>query len=71
VGGAASSSAIESQMLAKFDGKIEFDSVTYYQISPAKDGEENVVVITRMGEMRIVNDEGIVLLQVKSLMVLP
>ncbi|HMN31938.1 MAG TPA: DNA-directed RNA polymerase subunit beta', partial [Chitinophagaceae bacterium] len=60
VGGAASSSAIESQMLAKFDGKIEFDSVkTTKYIN--KEGEEQVIVITRMGEMRIVNDEGIVL----------
>ncbi|MBK7589614.1 MAG: hypothetical protein IPI22_15455 [Bacteroidetes bacterium] len=60
VGGAASSSAIESQMLAKFDGKIEFDSVRTTKYT-SKDGTENVVVITRMGEMRIVNDEGIVL----------
>ncbi len=60
VGGAASSSAIESQMLVKFDGKIEFDSVkTTKYIN--KEGEEQVIVITRMGEMRIVNDEGIVL----------
>ena len=61
VGGAASSSAIESQMLAKFDGKIEFDSVkTTKYIN--KEGDEQVIVITRMGEMRIVNDEGVVLM---------
>jgi DNA-directed RNA polymerase subunit beta' len=60
VGGAASSSAIESKMVAKFDGKIEFDSVRTTKYAN-KDGEETVVVITRMGEMRIVNDEDIVL----------
>jgi DNA-directed RNA polymerase subunit beta' len=60
VGGAASSSAIESQMTAKFDGKIEFDSVRTTKYTN-KAGEENTIVITRMGEMRIVNEEGVVL----------
>ena len=60
VGGAASSSAIESKMVAKFDGKIEFDSVRTTKYTN-KEGEETVVVITRMGEMRIVNDEDVVL----------
>ncbi|MBL7773888.1 MAG: DNA-directed RNA polymerase subunit beta' [Chitinophagaceae bacterium] len=60
VGGAASSAAIESQMLAKFDGKIEFDSVRTTKYTN-KQGEETIVVITRMGEMRMVNEEGIVL----------
>jgi DNA-directed RNA polymerase subunit beta' len=60
VGGAASSSATESQMNAKFDGKIEFDSVRTTKFT-SKAGEENTIVITRMGEMRIVNDEGLVL----------
>ncbi len=60
VGGAASSSAIDSSMLSKFDGKIEFDSVRTTKYTN-KEGEETIVVITRMGEMRIVNDEGIVL----------
>ncbi|MBL7765547.1 MAG: DNA-directed RNA polymerase subunit beta' [Chitinophagaceae bacterium] len=61
VGGVAGSSAIESQMLAKEEGKIEFDSVRTTKYVN-KDGEETVVVITRMGEMRIVNDDGIVLM---------
>ena len=61
VGGAASSSAIESQMTAKFDGKIEFDSVRTTKYTN-KSGDEVTVVITRMGEMRIVNDEGTVLI---------
>lgn len=61
VGGVAGSSAIESQMTAKFDGKIEFDSVRTTKYNN-KDGEETVVVITRMGEMRLVNDEGVVLM---------
>jgi DNA-directed RNA polymerase subunit beta' len=60
VGGAASSSAIDSHMSAKFDGKIEFDSVRTTKYTN-KAGEETVVVITRMGEMRIVNEEGVVL----------
>ena len=60
VGGAASSSAIESQMVAKFDGKIEFDSVRTTKFNN-KDGEEQIIVITRMGEMRIVDEEGTVL----------
>ncbi len=60
VGGAASSSAIDSKMTAKFDGKIEFDSVRTTKFTN-KEGEETTVVITRMGEMRIVNEEGIVL----------
>jgi DNA-directed RNA polymerase subunit beta' len=60
VGGAASSSATESQMDAKFEGKIEFDSVRTTKFIN-KAGEENTIVITRMGEMRIVNDEGLVL----------
>ncbi|HNB81868.1 MAG TPA: DNA-directed RNA polymerase subunit beta', partial [Chitinophagaceae bacterium] len=61
VGGAASSSAIESQMLAKFDGKIEFDSMRTTKFTN-KDGEEQNIVITRMGEMRIVDEEGTVLI---------
>jgi len=60
VGGAASSSAIESKMTAKFDGKIEFDSLRTTKYTN-REGEETTVVITRMAEMRIVNDEGIVL----------
>lgn len=61
VGGVAGSSAIESQLTAKFDGKIEFDSVRTTKYVN-KEGEEVVIVITRMGEMRIVNDEGLVLM---------
>jgi DNA-directed RNA polymerase subunit beta' len=60
VGGAASSSAIESKMTAKFDGKIEFDSLRTTKYTN-REGEETTVVITRMAEMRIVNDENIVM----------
>jgi len=60
VGGAASSSAIESKMTAKFDGKIEFDSLRTTKYTN-REGEETTVVITRMAEMRIVNEEGIVM----------
>ncbi|MEI2810482.1 MAG: hypothetical protein V9F00_09845 [Nocardioides sp.] len=41
VGGAASSSAIESQMIAKFDGKIEFDSVRTTKYTN-KDGDRTM-----------------------------
>jgi DNA-directed RNA polymerase subunit beta' len=58
VGGVAGSSATESTMLAKFDGKIQFDGVRTTKYTN-KDGATEEVVVTRMGEMRIVdaNDE--------------
>src|SRR5690606_6287550 len=54
VGGTANSSAIESQMLAKFDGMIQFDGLrTTKHIND--EGEEVNIVIGRMGEMRIMD----------------
>ncbi|TDS15974.1 DNA-directed RNA polymerase subunit beta' [Sphingobacterium paludis] len=55
VGGTASNIAADSSIVAKYDGKIEFENVR----SVAKEGEDGPyqVVIGRSGEIRIVNDE--------------
>jgi len=56
VGGTASSTAIESQLLAKFDGTVQFDGLrTTKHIND--EGEEVSVVIGRTGEMRIMDVE--------------
>ncbi len=54
VGGVAGSSAIESQLVARFDGTIQFDGLrtTKYKDS---EGEDQIVVIGRTGEVRIVD----------------
>jgi len=54
VGGVAGSSAIESQLTARFDGTIQFDGLrtTKYKDS---EGEDQIVVIGRTGEVRIVD----------------
>lgn len=54
VGGVAGSSAIESQLIAKFDGTIQFDGLrttTYADM----EGVDQIVVIGRTGEVRIVD----------------
>jgi len=56
VGGTANSSAIESQMLAKFDGTVQFDGLRSVK-STNDEGEEINVVIGRTGEMRIMDVE--------------
>lgn len=56
VGGTASSTAIESQMLAKFDGTVQFDGLRTTK-SVNDEGEEITVVIGRTGEMRIMDIE--------------
>jgi DNA-directed RNA polymerase subunit beta' len=56
VGGAASSSATETGLTAKFDGKVQFDGVRSVKYTN-KDGVVEDVVITRIGEMRIVTDD--------------
>jgi DNA-directed RNA polymerase subunit beta' len=54
VGGTASSTAIESQLLAKFDGTVQFDGLrTTKHIND--EGEEVNVVIGRTGEVRIMD----------------
>jgi len=54
VGGVAGSSAIESQLTARFDGTIQFDGLRTTQYTDAE-GEEVIVVIGRTGEVRIVD----------------
>ncbi|MEL6717440.1 MAG: DNA-directed RNA polymerase subunit beta' [Bacteroidota bacterium] len=53
VGGVASVAKQESNMVAKFDGVLEFDSVKTTQL----EGDDKEVVISRSGEVRIM-DEG-------------
>ena len=56
VGGIASMSATESQLLAKFDGVVVFDGVRTITTTDEA-GEKVNVVIGRTGEMRIVKDD--------------
>ncbi|MCB0696428.1 MAG: DNA-directed RNA polymerase subunit beta' [Chitinophagaceae bacterium] len=56
VGGVAGSSAIESNLMAKFDGTAQFDGLrttTYKNM----EGDDVVVVIGRTGEMRVIDVE--------------
>jgi len=54
VGGVASSSATDSQLLSRFDGTAQFDGLrtTSYK---NEEGEDQVVVIGRTGELRVVD----------------
>ncbi|MES2704588.1 MAG: DNA-directed RNA polymerase subunit beta' [Bacteroidota bacterium] len=54
VGGVAGSSAIESQLTARFDGTIQFDGLRTTKYKDAE-GEDQIVVIGRTGEVRIVD----------------
>ncbi|OSZ78206.1 DNA-directed RNA polymerase subunit beta' [Chitinophagaceae bacterium IBVUCB1] len=54
VGGVAGSSAIESQLAAKFDGTVQFDGLRTTTFTDAE-GETVNVVIGRTGEMRIID----------------
>jgi DNA-directed RNA polymerase subunit beta' len=54
VGGVAGSSAIESNLAAKFDGTIQFDGLRTTQYTN-DEGEKETVVIGRTGEVRIVD----------------
>ncbi|MBS1773874.1 MAG: DNA-directed RNA polymerase subunit beta' [Bacteroidetes bacterium] len=54
VGGVAGSSAIESQLVAKFDGNVQFDGLRTTSFTDAE-GDNINVVIGRTGEMRIVD----------------
>jgi DNA-directed RNA polymerase subunit beta' len=56
VGGIASMSATESQLLAKFDGVVQFDGVRTITTTDEA-GEKMNVVIGRTGELRIVKDD--------------
>lgn len=60
VGGTASRLEADSQHKAKFDGKIEFENI---RVVVYDDGEEeHNVVLSRAGELKIVDDEGKVLI---------
>ncbi|NNC95635.1 MAG: DNA-directed RNA polymerase subunit beta' [Chitinophagales bacterium] len=52
VGGIASTSATESQLAAKFDGVVEFDGLRTINTTN-DDGEKQVIVIGRTGEIKI------------------
>ena len=54
VGGVAGSSAIESQLVARFDGTIQFDGLRTTKYKDAE-GQDQTVVIGRTGEVRIVD----------------
>lgn len=56
VGGTASSVATESQMAAKFDGSLEFDGVRTVKYED-DEGEVKNIVVSRAGEVRIVDKE--------------
>lgn len=60
VGGTASRLEADSQHKAKFDGKVEFENI---RVVVYDDGEEeHSVVLSRAGELKIVDDEGKVLI---------
>ncbi|WP_114792118.1 DNA-directed RNA polymerase subunit beta' [Niabella yanshanensis] len=54
VGGVAGSASVESTLIAKFDGTIQFDGVRSVATTNAE-GEEVKVVIGRTGEARIID----------------
>jgi len=54
VGGVASSSATDSNLAARFDGTIQFDGLRTTKYTDVE-GEEQVMVIGRTGEVRIVD----------------
>ena len=55
VGGTASNIAAESQIVAKFDGKIEFENLR--SVEREGDGDKERVVLGRSGEFKIIDAE--------------
>ncbi len=55
VGGTASHTSAESQMEAKFDGILEFDSLR--TVKYEGEGEPKLIVLARSGEVRIIDPE--------------
>lgn len=53
VGGIASISKTESELVAKFDGMIEFDNVTFTSVK--EDDQKLNIILSRSGEIRIVD----------------
>ncbi len=61
VGGVAGSSTIDNSIVAKYDGVLEIDDLRVIKTKD-KDGNERMVVTSRLAELRIVNkDTGIIL----------
>ncbi len=61
VGGVAGSSTIDNSIVAKYDGILEIDDLRVIKTKD-KDGNEHMVVTSRLAELRIVNkDTGIIL----------
>ncbi|MET0636162.1 MAG: DNA-directed RNA polymerase subunit beta' [Chitinophagaceae bacterium] len=56
VGGVAGSASVDSTLLAKFDGTIQFDGLRSVPVTN-NDGEKVMVVIGRTGEVRIVDQK--------------
>jgi DNA-directed RNA polymerase subunit beta' len=54
VGGVAGSASVESSLLAKFDGTVQFDGLRTVK-SVNNDGKDVMIVIGRTGEMRIMD----------------
>ncbi|MEQ9426383.1 MAG: DNA-directed RNA polymerase subunit beta' [Cyclobacteriaceae bacterium] len=61
VGGTASNIAVDANIKAKFDGKLEFDRVRTIKTENS-DGDKVDVIMGRSGEIRILNDDGKVLI---------
>ncbi len=62
VGGTASNIAVDSNIKAKFDGKIEFENMRAVQ-APVPEGQDPVeVIMARTAEVKIVDEDGKVLI---------
>ena len=61
VGGIASYQSEESSLISKFEGKVEFDGVRTVTFDDVEKGEEVPIVISRSGEMKILDETGRVL----------
>ncbi len=56
-GGTASNIATESTMVAKFAGKLEIEDVRTVKYKGDNDEEEQIVVVNRQGEVRILDEK--------------
>ncbi len=54
VGGVAGSATVDSQLVAKFDGTVQFDGLRSVT-SESNTGDKNQIVIGRTGELRIID----------------
>ena len=58
VGGTASVTKTENQLIAKFDGLLDFDNIRTVT-SKDEDGKKTDIVLSRTGELRIVDPENV------------